>query len=311
NKAKLIREATATRALRIANELELALLLWRRAMEETEQSLSDKITRFNQEMARLEQEREDSIYLLYREVDRLRKEVEEDMALFRKENEENIVRQLEEFAAGLQARSPREAALILKQQVQEIVRATIEPKRVTEREELQEKFKAVAMRFFNRIENIVDQLMDVSAEIFQVAVEKTASKEYILGKRGFYFHFADHPTFVPPLEDLPTMGILPGGFLRRQLVNRSKKMLLELFERNCGRVRENLAEGLKEEVRDVAGELRLRADAVAKGLQAALQKAAEQQKATAREREAAARNWEERYQQLQQIKNTLKAFAGS
>jgi len=59
----------------------------------------------------------------------------------------------------------------------------------------------------------------------------------------------------------------------------------------------------------VAGELRLRADAVAKGLQAALQKAAEQQKANAREREAAARDWEERYRQLQQIKNTLKAIA--
>ncbi|MEW6274417.1 MAG: dynamin family protein [Bacillota bacterium] len=309
NKAGLIREITAARALRIANELELALLLWHRAMEETEQGLSAKIARFNQELARLEQEREDSIYLLYREVDRLRKEVEENMAGFRRENEENVVRQLEEFAAGLQARSPREAALTLKQQVQEIVRTVIEPKRMAEREALQEKFKAVALRFFNRIENIVDQLMDVSAEIFQVAVEKTASKEYILGKRGFYFHFADHPTFVPPLEDLPAMGILPGGLLRRHLVNRSKKMLLELFERNCGRVRENLAEGLKEEVRDVAGELRLRADAVAKGLQAALQKAAEQQKATAREREAAARDWEERYRQLQQIKNTLKAFA--
>ncbi|MCL6449299.1 MAG: dynamin family protein, partial [Armatimonadetes bacterium] len=221
NKVKLIREITAARALRIAGELELALLLWRRAMEETEQDLSAKIARFNQELARLEQEREDSIYLLYREVDRLRKEVEENMALFRRENEGNVVRQLEEFAAGLQARSPREAAHTLKQQVQEIVRAAIEPKRVAEREELQEKFKAVAVRFFNRIENIVDQLMDVSAEIFQVAVEKTASKEYILGKRGFYFHFADHPTFVPPLEDLPAMGILPGGLLRRHLVNRS------------------------------------------------------------------------------------------
>lgn len=308
NKGKFIREITATRAFRIASELELELKLWRQAMEENEQSLSDKIARFNSELSRLEQEREDSIYLLYREVDRLGKEVEENMSLFQQKNEANVIQQLEEFAAQMRARSPRESALLLKQKIQEIVRSAVEPKRIAEREALEEKFQAVAFRFFNRIESIVDQLMDVSAEIFRISIEKTASKEHILGKRDFYFHFADHPTFIPPLEDLPAMSILPGGLLRRHLVNRSKKMLLELFARNCGRVRENLAEGLKEEVRDVAGELRLRADAVAKGLQMALQKAVAQQKAAAGEKEKATRGWEEIYRQLQQIKSTLKYF---
>ncbi len=310
SKGKLIREIAAARTLRVLSELELELKLWRRAREETEQGLQDKIARFNAELARLEQEREDSIFLLYREVDRLRKEVEEDMAAFRTQNEDRIVRQLEEFAGNLKAGSPRDFALLLKEQMQAIVRSTIEPKRIAEREILQEKFKAVAARFFSRIESIVDQLMDISADIFEVAVEKTISKEYIVGKRSFYFHFADHPTFVPPLEDLPAMGILPGGLFRRYLLNRSKKMLLELFARNCGRVRENLAEGLKEEVRDVAGELRLRADAVARGLQTALKKAAEQQRAGAAEKEAALRSWEERYRRLQQIKNTLFALTG-
>lgn len=255
NKTKLIRKITCDRSLRILSELELELKIFYQAVQDTEQVLNEKIERFNIELARLEQEREDSIYLLYGEVDRLRKEVEINMSTFRQQKESHLIQQLEQFAGGIKARSPRETALLLKKYVQDIVHNILEQKRLEEKAILEEKFKSVARRFFDRIENIVDQLMDMSAEIFQVHIEKTSSKEYILGSRGFYFHFADHPTFVPPLEDLPTMGILPGKFLRRHLINRAKKMLLELFERNCGRVKVSLAEGLKEEVRDVAGEL--------------------------------------------------------
>ncbi len=309
NKSKLIREITCARSLRILSELELELKIFYQAIQDTEQGLNEKIGRFNNELARLEQEREDSIYLLYREVDRLRKEVENNMSIFCQQKDPYLIQQLEEFAGSLKAHSPRDAALLLKKQVQDIVRNTLEQKRMEEKEILEEKFKSVAHRFFNRIENIVDQLMDMSAEIFQVRFEKTSSKEYILGSRGFYFHFADHPTFVPLLEDLPAMGILPGKILRRHLINRAKKMLSELFERNCGRVRESLAEGLKEEVRDVAGELRLRSDAVAKGLNSALQKALTQKQASREQNEMALLNWEKQNQCLQKIKETLKRLA--
>lgn len=44
-------------------------------------------------------------------------------------------------------------------------------------------------------------------------------------------------------------------------------------------------------------------------VQAVLKNAAGQQKATARKKEAASRNWEERYRRLQEIKCPLKVFA--
>jgi GTP-binding protein EngB required for normal cell division len=305
-KGRFIREVTAARALRILSELELELEIWRRAMEDTVEGLNEKIRRFNEELERLEQEREDSIYLLYREVDRLGREVEEDMIAFRDACAPKLLEQLEDFGARLEVRSAREAARELKEYVRETVRATLDAKRRSAREALQEKFNAVAARFFRRIEDIVDRMMAVSAEIFQVSVEQVAAKEYILGDRRFYFHFAEHPTFIPTLEDLPVMGLLPGRILRRQLVGNARKMLLELLDRNCGRVREDLVEGLKEEVRDVAGELRLRADAVARGLRAALEKAAAQRQASAAEKEAAERARRGQHERLQRVKRTLK-----
>lgn len=311
SKSKLIREITCARSLRILSELELQLNIFCRAVQDTEQGLNEKIGRFNEGLANLEQEREDCIYLLYREVDRLREEVEFNMASFRKQREPSLIEQMEEYAGELNMSSPRDAALQLKKQVQDIVRDTLEQKRMDEKEILEGKFKSVASRFFDRIEKIVDQLMDMSAEIFQVKFEKASSKEYILGDRSFYFHFADHPTFVPLLEDLlPTVGILPGKMLLRHLINRAKKMLPELFERNCGRVRVSLGEGLKEEVRDVAGELRLRSDAVAQGLNLALQKALQQKQASREQNEKALSNWEKQNQRLIEIKETLKRLAG-
>lgn len=59
----------------------------------------------------------------------------------------------------------------------------------------------------------------------------------------------------------------------------------------------------------MAGELRLRADAVARGLQAALKKAEKQHRSSLPEKEAAVRKQEALAGRLREIKSILKKFA--
>ncbi|RKO66227.1 dynamin family protein [Desulfofundulus salinus] len=308
-KGALIISATASRALRILNELELGLELWRRGMEDSLEELERKIAAFETELAHLEQEREDSIYLLYREVDKLAARVAEDMETFERRVFPQLAGQLEDFIEDNYPRhSVKETAGLAQDYIKKIILGVLEKQREREKEIMQQEFARVAGRFFRRIEDIVDRLMAASAEIFQVEVHKTAYKDYILGDRYFYFHFYEHPTFIPAFEELTVASLLPKALLKKHILTKTRASLAELLNRNCGRVRADLVESLKEKVRQVAGELRLRSDAVAFSLKNALQKALKEKKASVAEQEKSRAKCEEEKQKLFILRQNLEGL---
>lgn len=312
DKGRLILESSATRALRMTSELELELQLWRRAVDSSLQDLETKIATFTAELEKLEQEREDSIYLLYREVERLGTVVEEDINEFRSAKKDALLQLMEEFyERESPGRSAKELTNSLNEFSRNLIQAVLNEKRNEERLKIRGQFEKVALRFFNRIEEIVDRMMSVSAEIFEVSVEKSISREYILGSKKFFFHFEEHPTFIPSLETLSVTGLIPKALIGKHLLKNAKNKLEELFDRNCGRVRYDLADGLKEGVRDVAGELRLRADAVSQGLRSALERARAERSLSEEERREKAKAWQEDYNELIRIKDIIKEILAS
>ncbi|HBC92197.1 MAG TPA: hypothetical protein DCZ10_04640, partial [Pelotomaculum sp.] len=274
DKGHFILEASAARVLRTIGELEMELQLWQKAMEGSLQELDQKIDIFNAQIQSLQQELEDSIYLLYHEVDRLGVMVGDNLYEFLSLKTDELVKLLEEYYYKVSpGKSAKELAALLNQYSRELIHTVLSEKHNEQRLKIREQFESVAFRFFGRIEDIVDRMMEVSAEIFNITVSKSASKEYILGTKRFYFYFDEHPSFIPSLETLTVLGVLPKALVGGRLLKNAKSKLAELFDRNCGRVRFDLVEGLKESARDVAGDLRLRADSVSKGLLSALRKA--------------------------------------
>jgi ribosome biogenesis GTPase A len=312
-KGRLIMDVAARRSLRVISELELELQLWRRAMESSSGELENRIACFDKELQKLEDEREDSIYLLYREVDRLGKTAEEDVAAYRDGILPVLLEELEQYAreqfrAGV---SNRDLSRILNDFIRNTIQHNLEKWRHREQGKMSEAFEAVAHRFFGRIEDVVDRMMSTSADIFDIAFEKIASREFILGDRRFYFHFEEHPTFIPSLDSLGVTSLIPRALLQGHIVKNARDKMTELLDRNCGRVRYDLVEGLKESVRTVAGDLRLRADAVFSGLQSVLDQALEQRKADGTEKAADATAWEKAFDKLQRLKEVLTPFLSS
>lgn len=307
SKGNLILEASAARALRTIGELEMELQLWQKAMEGSLQELDQKIDIFSAQMQSLQQELEDSIYLLYREVDRLGDMVGDNLYEFLSLKTDELVKLLEEYYYKVSpGKSAKELAALLNQYCRERIHTVLNEKRNEQRLAIREQFESAALRFFGRIENIVDRMMEVSAEIFNVAVDKSASKEYILGTKRFYFYFDEHPSFIPSLETLTVLGVLPKALVGARLLKNAKSKLAELFDRNCGRVRFDLVEGLKESARDVAGDLRLRADSVSKGLLSALQKARAESSLGEKERAERVETWRKEFDALRTIKDMVQ-----
>lgn len=308
-KGRLLLESAAGRALRTINELEMELLLWHKAMESTSQDLAVKIELLTAELDKLEQEQEDSIHLLYHEVDRLGSQIGEDIDTFRKAKTCEILGWLEDFhKKESPGKSAKELTAAYNAFIKDLIETVLDEMRNEQILKVREDFKKIALRFFSRIEEIVDRMMSVSAQIFEIPVEKSESKEYVLGSKKFSYHFVEHPSFIPSLETLTTFGLLPKALISAQLLKNVKSKLIELFDRNCGRLRSDLVNSLKEGARDIAGEIRLRADAVSQGLRTALQKASSEASMNDEERRDKEAKWQKEYQDLLQIKEELKHF---
>lgn len=223
-----------------------------------------------------------------------------------------LVKLLEEYYhKESPGKSAKELAVMLNQYSRELLPSVLNEKRNEQRLVIREQFEKVAFRFFGRIEDIVDRMMEISAEIFNISVNKSVFKEYILGSKRFYFHFDEHPSFIPSLETLTVLGILPKTLVGGRLLKKAKNKLVELFDRNCGRVRFDMVEGLKESARNVAGELRLRADSVSKVLLAAIHKARQERSLSEKERAARVDTWRKEYDALRQMRDIVEQVIAS
>ncbi len=297
SKGALVLSAAANRLLKVVADGETAENLWRRAMDDTTEGLNGKVARFDKALAELDQEREDSIYLLYREVDRLAARIAERMADYRREALPVLSARLRDYARdSLSGQSAREAAATLHKYVINLVLTALEKKKEEEWEAIHGDLGGLADRFFDRIESIVDRLLRAAADIFDLDVVSADRKDYVLGDRRIFYHFHEHPTFITQLTDLALFGVIPAALARGHIVKKAEDKLDELLDRNCGRVRFNLAEKVRESVRKMAGDLRLRADALGRGLKLALEDARRErgrdeagraEALAAREREAA------------------------
>jgi len=312
DKGRIILEASATRVLRTINELELELLLWQRAMDSTLQDLDQKAVLFTSELDKLEQEREDSIHLLYREVEQVCSIIEENINEYNTAKKSEILKILEEFyESELPDKPAKDLTSSLNLFIKELILGILNEKHNELKIKAKDHIKKIALRFFNRIEDVVDRTMSVSAEIFEIPAEKSVSKEYILGSKNFYFHFDKHVTIIPSVESITSLGILPKALIAGQILKNAKYKLIELFDRNCGRVRYDLVYNMKEGARDVAGEIRLRADAVSHGLRSSLEKALSEIDIEEEERLEKVAKWEKEYREIIIIKEDIKRFIDS
>lgn len=309
-KAALVLSASASKGLRILNEFQLELELWCRSMDDTLEELERKAGAFAGELENLDQEREDSIYLLYREVEKLTARVTEGMQEFEKKSLGLLSARLDQYIEEIWEDHPvRRVAELAQEYTREIILDTLRQQRITERERIKDDFERVSNRFFDRIEQIVDRMMDMSAEIFQVPVQKARYKDYVLENRFFYFHLWDHPTFIPSFEELTVTGLLPKGLLKKKVQAKARANLAELLARNCGRVRVDIVDGLTEQVRRVAGDLRLRADAVGHGLKKAVDKVLAEKRAGTVNRERAEQLAAAERQHLARLREILEPLA--
>ncbi len=312
-KAKVFLHSVTRSARKLLADQEFATKLKLKAIATPLKNLEEKIKLFEEELENIQQEKQDNSYLFEAEIKRLMDHLDRDIEKMQKRVLPKLLEDLRK--AGEEARSlgTGEYVKVMEEKLKEGIVKTFD-QWVTEQEErLNEEYAKISKNFSDRTNAIIERLMDASAKLFDIKLEKVRSDEAIVSERKFYYLLGDPPKFFD-LEgafDFFSRAVLPKGLSQSKVLNKLIKKLPERIDANCGRVRGDFMRRIRESFMSFRWDLNLKIDATAESIRKALEKAVEMKKASVAEVEKMEKELKEELAKLEALKEKLEKIESS
>jgi hypothetical protein len=146
-----------------------------------------------------------------------------------------------------------------------------------EEDRLNKEYARVSRRYSERTNEIVEVIVGVSAELFDIRLERVETHEAMADDSRLYYMTGDPPKFFD-LEgafDFFSQKLLPRRLSKGMVLKDLKKKLPLEIDRNCGRVRWDFMERIKKSFMDFRWDLNLKIDATEEGIRRTIEKAFE------------------------------------
>ena len=307
-KGKTILRSALNGTRKLLSDEEFAIELERRAIATPLEALEQKIQLFQEKMAAVKQDREDNAYYFEGEVKRLTDMLDRDLERLKKGEIPKLLKELETTGKKYQHQNTSEYIKIMEKVLHDTIIRTFDDWIIQEEERLNQEYARVSKRFSDRTNEIIDVIVDSSAELFELQLERFTSEEAISSDSRFYYMLGDPPRFFD-LEgalDFFSQKILPKGLSQGMILRDLQKKLPEKIDRNCGRVRWDFTNRVKQSFLKFRWDLNLKIDATEEGIRKAIDKALELKKASAAEVEKVTALITEQRVQLLAVKQELQ-----
>lgn len=265
---------------RLERELEL------KALGTPLEELQEKISLFEKKRAEVLAEKDAFLLLAEGETKKIIREVlDADLSAFKNE----LIAKMEEgFEACHEANkelSLRELSEALRKYVTEGVEREISVWRPLEEEKIERAFQDLCDRSLNKINGILEALLQFSARVFSVPFEAVSTQVQWKMESRFYFKFEEEAVGLSMLESSLTE-VFPGYisnrfkkvkdfFFRlanRRIVKKRMEHLYQVIEMQAGRIRSDLVERLNASTAAFRKEMLQKIDSTANGIATAIDK---------------------------------------
>jgi hypothetical protein len=132
-------------------------------------------------------------------------------------------------------------------------------------------FEAICGRFISKINETVDALFKFSSELFAIPFQAFKAEELWTVKPGFYYKFREDPVMLEVLATSFTL-TLPKFLGDKIILKKMKEFLLQMIDRQGGRIRFDFAERLEKGKLDFRWEMLERLEATINGISSAIEK---------------------------------------
>jgi GTPase SAR1 family protein len=234
--------------------------------------LKAKIEAFEKKKKEVLREKDDFDILLDGEVNRLvKKGLDEDLADFKKETTSILSAGLESFYKEKRSLSSKELNVALERYIMDEVKNAYNNWWAQEDGRLASGFEAICGRFISKINETVDALFKFSSELFAIPFQAFKAEELWTVKPGFYYKFREDPVMLEVLATSFTL-TLPKFLGDKIILKKMKEFLLQMIDRQGGRIRFDFAERLEKGKLDFRWEMLERLEATINGISSAIEK---------------------------------------
>ncbi len=271
-KARVLIQSVSNTLNRYLSQTMLELELEMKSLSTPIEELNEKIRLFEEKNGEVLRQKREFDMLLDGEVKNIIKEaIDEDLNRFKNELSERLVPDLESLFNEKRGLSARRLNRLLEEFVIDEVKNAYNNWRAREDGRIATLFEQICNRFMEKINNIVDEILRFSSELFSIPLEVNKVGEVWTMESSFYYKFKDEPVSLELLRTSLVLS-LPGFISNRLIINRMKEFLHEMIDKQGGRVRFDFVERLNKSKLDFRWKMLQRLEATIDGISSAINK---------------------------------------
>ena len=274
-KGLILVRSVSNNLMRVISEAILRTELQLKTLRTPLEEIESKLKAFEEKEREIGSEKRDFEILLEGETKRIIEEVlDPDLEAAKKELTEKLLPEFDEFYNKNKSLSPGKLRKVLEEFIGHAVREYYSVFRKNEDTKISMTFEKVAERFQGKINLIIDELLRYSSELFDLGFERFTAEALWSMESSFYFKFRDEPLMIEMLGDALT-SLMPRFISNRIVYKNMRKYLLEMIERQSGRIRWDFVDRLQKSRLEFRWQMLGRIDETIKGIREAIERGIE------------------------------------
>jgi GTP-binding protein EngB required for normal cell division len=257
--------------LRLLSEVRLSTDLELSALEAPLEEIWEQLNVFRAKKAEVVQARSDHQVLLEANVRGLLKNyVERDLERFMQREKQRIAAYVDDWYQECQSLPSRQLKHALEQRIFAEVRSAYDGWFAGEEPKIVQSFDAVCGRFWSNIHQTINDLLVFSAALFHVRFEVSEPAAMGGATAALNYKFWHEPVGLETLTSALVLA-LPKFIGHRIVIAHMRKVAVDLVDMQAGRIRYDLEQRLKENLREFSRQLLDRIDATIAGIESAVE----------------------------------------
>ena len=304
-KGLILIRSVSNNLMRVISEAILRTELQLKTLKTPLEEIESKLKAFEEKEREIGSEKRDFEILLEGETKRIIEEVlDPDLEAAKKELTEKLLPEFDEFYNRNKSLSPSKLRKALEEFISHAVREYYSVFRKNEDTKISMTFERVAERFQGKINLIVDELLRYSSELFDLGFERFTAEALWSMESSFYFKFRDEPLMIEMLGDALT-SLMPRFISNRIVYKNMRKYLLEMIERQSGRIRWDFVDRLQKSRLEFRWQMLGRIDETIKGIREAIERGIEYRQKSQEELMRRQEEIEKELDRLYNVKNRI------
>jgi len=212
--------------------------------------LESKIEKFKAFIRDINQEKIDSIRLLTEEIKALQTEtLADDLEKLKQEKTKWLVAEVEKFATEHKSDNNRQFTESINAFIDTQIRDIFGKWRVEEEENLRSQLTNILKRFTDRMNGILDQIIQSASELFGVSHRQFRMQETLPPEIEFRFQTSDESDMLSTTLDFAKKA-LPKALAHKIILKEAREKAEQMVDRHCGKTRYDFSRRMEKLVQD-------------------------------------------------------------